>query len=119
MRSGIDTVDNSRFRGALLRSRGRLRERLFSPEELHCNPSMDTMAMMFSAKESVAKALGTGFDDTLSWHDIRVFTKDSSVHVALHRRAREMAGGGRIILSVSGDGSRTFTFAVITEAEGE
>ncbi|WKD50911.1 holo-ACP synthase [Microbulbifer spongiae] len=59
----------------------------------------------FAAKEAVAKALGTGIGDGISWHNIEVRRrKNAAAQVLLNGAARERAcalGVGSIHLSLS------------------
>lgn len=114
MKTGTDVVENSRFIKAVTRNNGRLRQRLFSSEELADNPGNLALAVMFSVKESVAKALGTGFDSSLSWHDITVHMCDDKVSVLLSGRALELAGGQDVFVSVTQDATTSYTFALLT-----
>ncbi|MCD4707762.1 MAG: 4'-phosphopantetheinyl transferase superfamily protein [Candidatus Sabulitectum sp.] len=117
MKTGTDIVDNSRFLRAVTRNDGRLRERLFSPEELAREPEDLDFAVMFSAKESVVKALGTGFDSSLSWHDIKIFVNGSDVEVLLSGMALELAGTSKVLLSASQSQKTSLTFALLIEGE--
>jgi holo-[acyl-carrier protein] synthase len=52
----------------------------------------ERLAGRFCAKEAVAKALGRGFGQGLSWRDIEVTADDwGAPTVALHRGARRVA----------------------------
>ncbi len=117
MKTGTDIVENSRFIRAIARNGGRLRERLFSPRELAGNPGDLDLAVMFSAKESVAKALGTGFDSSLSWHDIKIFINGSDVEVLLSGRALELSGSSEVLVSATRNQDTSLTFALLTEGE--
>ena len=117
MKTGTDVVENSRFIQAVTRNKGRLRERLFTREELACSPGNMDLAVMFSAKESVAKALGTGFDSSLSWHDIKVFINGDDVTAVLSGKALELAEGARLHLSATQDRNTSVTFALLTEGK--
>jgi len=64
---GIDVVDVARF-GQTLDRTPRLRERLFTPEELVLG--LDSLAARFAAKEALAKALGAPVG--LRWTDATV-----------------------------------------------
>ncbi len=117
MKTGTDVVENTRFIQAVARNGGRLRERLFTVEELACNPNNVDLALMFSAKESVAKALGTGFNSSLSWHDIQIFVTANDVKALLSGRALELAGNHKLRISASRAGNTSVTFALLTEGE--
>ena len=64
---GIDVVDVARF-GQTLERTPRLRERLFTQEELVLG--LDSLAARFAAKEALAKALGAPVG--LRWADATV-----------------------------------------------
>lgn len=117
MKTGTDIVENSRFIRAVTRNNGRLRERLFTPDELSRNPGNLDLAVMFSAKESVVKALGTGFDSSLSWHDIEICINGSDVKAHLSGRALELAGNNKVLISAAGNRNTSLTFALLTEGE--
>lgn len=117
MKTGTDIVENTRFIQAVTRNSGRLRERLFTPEELARDPGNLDLALMFSAKESLAKALGTGFDSSLSWHDIQIFFNGNDVTALLSGKARKLAGNSDIFVSATQNRSTSFTFALLTERE--
>jgi holo-[acyl-carrier protein] synthase len=58
-----------------------------------------------AAKEAVAKALGTGFTDAVSWQDIEILTNESGAPTVLlsggaHDIAKRL-GVARIVVSVS------------------
>ncbi|MCD6588508.1 MAG: holo-ACP synthase [Candidatus Fermentibacteraceae bacterium] len=117
MKTGTDTVEVSRFIRSVTRNQGRLRDRLFTPEELVCNPGDRDLAVMFSAKESVAKALGTGFGPSLSWHDIQIFVSGNKLKAQLSGSALALAGNSEIHLSAAWGDYTSFTFALLTERE--
>ncbi len=117
MRTGTDIVENSRFIQAINRNNCRLKKRLFTKEELTDDPSDLDLAIMFSAKESVAKALGTGFDSCLSWHDITIFLNQNQVIAKLHRQALKLASDESITLSVSQNHKTSITFALFSEGK--
>ncbi len=117
MKTGTDTVEVSRFIRAVTRNHGKLKERLFTSEELFHNPDNRDLAVMFSAKESIAKALGTGFGPSLSWHDIQIFISGSSVETQLSGAALDLAGKNKIYISAAWGEHISFTFALLTERE--
>lgn len=75
---GVDVADVARFATALERTPA-LRDRLFTPEEIHRPSGGDrtvaSLAARFAVKEAVAKALGA--PGTLRWHDCEVVSEDS------------------------------------------
>jgi holo-[acyl-carrier protein] synthase len=109
MRIGVDLMSVSRF--ARVAAHRRYRTVVFTAAELAeasllAEPRFtERLAGRFCAKEAVAKALGRGFGQGLSWRDIEV-TADSfgAPTVALHRGARRIAdeaGVGTVELSLT------------------
>jgi holo-[acyl-carrier protein] synthase len=117
MKTGTDVVENQRFLRAIKRNNSKLRNRLFTPVELAGNPGELDLALMFSAKESVAKALGTGFDASLSWHDIEILITGNKVNALLSGRALELAGNRTVLISVTQQKNTSFTFTLLSERE--
>ncbi|MEA3266795.1 MAG: 4'-phosphopantetheinyl transferase superfamily protein [Candidatus Fermentibacteria bacterium] len=114
MKTGTDVVENSRFIRSITRNEGRLRSRLFTLNELKNNPGDLNLAVMFSVKESVAKALETGFDSSLSWHDIEVHITENGVKAILSGKALELAGNSKVLISTTQDQNTSLTFALLT-----
>jgi len=115
METGTDVVENHRFLRSIKRNGGRLKDRLFSPEELAGAESPLDLAVIFSAKESIAKALGTGFDSSLSWQDIRIDLNGDSIKAELFGNALELSRGREVHLSVARGRQKTLTCAVLSE----
>lgn len=73
---GTDLVEISRIRKIHDRFGERLADRLLGPLELEgfraCLDPAAFLAKRFAAKEAAAKALGTGFQQGLSWVEIQV-----------------------------------------------
>ncbi|MCK5035063.1 MAG: 4'-phosphopantetheinyl transferase superfamily protein [Candidatus Sabulitectum sp.] len=114
MKTGTDVVENSRFIRSITRNEGRLLSRLFTLNELKNNPGELDLAVMFSVKESVAKALGTGFDSSLSWHNIEVYITENGVKAILSGKALELAGNSKVLISATRDQNTSLTFALLT-----
>ena len=78
---GHDVCDARRIERALLRFGTRFTERIFtSVERTRCGKRTklaDCYARRFSAKEALAKALGTGFRRGVYWRDIGVVNEPS------------------------------------------
>jgi holo-[acyl-carrier protein] synthase len=110
---GTDIMQISRMGRALMRRPG-LRERLFSPEERrYCEARANAAqhyAVRFAAKEAIAKALG----HSLSWREVEILRDFGAPHPILHGRAREIAGGGRLQISLSHSGDYAVACALFT-----
>ncbi|MGH9025291.1 MAG: holo-ACP synthase [Acidimicrobiia bacterium] len=105
---GTDLVEVARFRLALDRRGERLRDRLFSPDELaYADRHRDVaprLAARFATKEAVMKAMGVGLWK-FKLRDVEVVrARTGAPSVALYGRAAEMAhekgvGGWHLSLS--------------------
>ncbi len=115
MTIGTDIVEHRRFIEAINRNNGRLKERLFSAKELACWLCDLDLAAVFSAKESIAKALGTGFDSNLSWHDIEITLENESLIAGLSGQAEELADGRILQVKAARGEDRTLTCALLAE----
>jgi holo-[acyl-carrier protein] synthase len=75
------------------------------------------LAKRFAAKEAVAKALGTGIGNGVSWQDIQIEHNDlGAPFVVLSGGAERVAsvrGGSRVELSISDEADYVVAFAVL------
>lgn len=117
MKIGTDVVEHDRFIRSMNRGGKKLKNRIFRLDELKSSPSELDLALIFSAKESISKALGTGFDSMLSWQDINIILLDNGLEAELFGRAHELAASGSLFLTASRGRERTFTWALLTETE--
>ncbi len=73
---GIDVVDTPRIEKSIEQFGAGFLDRIFTPRERdYCDRMRRPgphYAARFAAKEAVAKALGTGFGETLGWTDVEV-----------------------------------------------
>ncbi|HKT95891.1 MAG TPA: holo-ACP synthase [Paraburkholderia sp.] len=75
MRIGIDIIETGRIAQAIERSGDAFVERLISPQEMlgHDQPAnVERIAGIWAAKEAAVKALGTGFRNGITFHDIKI-----------------------------------------------
>ena len=75
MRIGIDIVETGRIAQAVERSGDAFVGRLISTEEMlaHDLPAnVERIAGVWAAKEAAVKALGTGFRNGITFHDIKI-----------------------------------------------
>lgn len=116
---GTDIVSVLRIKMVVQKHKGFVK-RFFTEEEAtyfeQINYRPESIAGFFSAKESVAKALGTGFRD-FSMKDIEV-KKDNlgCPQIVLHRKAKELfdqKGLSCIYLSISHEREFATSFCVI------
>lgn len=93
---GVDLVEVARI-GAMLDEHGeRFLERCFTPgEREYAKDSkryVEHLAARFAAKEAAMKALGTGLDGGITWHDVEVVrTPSGQPRLVLRAKAAEFA----------------------------
>ncbi|MDZ7270547.1 MAG: holo-ACP synthase [candidate division KSB1 bacterium] len=116
---GVDIIEIERVAEEIQRHGERFLKRVYAPEEVaYCEEKSyraQHYAVRFAAKEATFKALGTGWQDGLSWQDV-VLRNDAhgKPALALGGRARELAeqkGVARAHVSVSH--CRTYAAAVV------
>lgn len=86
---GHDIVEISRIAESISKFGDRFFTKLFTQHETnYCSKKVNIamhFAGRFAAKEAIAKALGTGFGDYLSWQDLEIINDDLGrpvVHVS-------------------------------------
>ena len=77
---GNDIIKTSRIKALLVKNKRRFLHRIFTPKEIFLTESFSNIdrlssyvAKRFAAKESFAKAFGTGIGAKLSFQDIEIF----------------------------------------------
>ena len=95
---GVDLCEIARMEKALDGPTGaRFRERVFTHgEQAYCEGRrrgrLESYAARFAAKEAAMKALGTGWAQGVSWHDLEVASVDQEPpRLRVHRRAATLA----------------------------
>lgn len=118
---GNDLADSRRFEQSLQRIGDRLAQRILSDHEYagFCAAGQPAvfLAKRFAVKEAVAKALGTGFRQGVSWRDISLHhtelgQPDVRLSGAAQRRF-ELLRGSAVHVSLSDEGHLISAFAVI------
>jgi len=118
---GTDIVEIERIRQAVQKRGRRLLDRLFTPEEQAlCGARRDPYpcyAGRFAAKEAVLKALGTGLAGC-HWTDVQIERDAAGAPVVrLAGPAAALAGGARVLVSISHDRERALAFALAWEGD--
>lgn len=92
LRSGIDIIEISRLEDVNPKIRQRFIKRVFTPKEIaQAQDQSDTLTGLFSAKEAVSKALGTGIGK-VHWQDIEILHLPSGQPIVqLHGQAKIVA----------------------------
>lgn len=77
---GTDIIEIGRIRESIAKHGNHFLNRLFSvKEQEYCQRHKDyapSFAARFAAKEAIAKALGCGFGEKLSWLDLEIINND-------------------------------------------
>jgi len=102
--TGIDTIEVARVQRALERpvTGSRFRARVFTDREVaYCESRgkarYQSYAARFAAKEAAMKALGTGWNRNVGWHEIEVTReRGRAPQIALSGKAAEFARRRRV-----------------------
>ncbi len=103
---GVDIVEIARIAQLMDKHGQRFLNRCFTQDEqnycLRYEDPCPYLAVRYAAKEAVAKALGSGIGEFLSWTDIEVTRRPSGEPgIKLSEKAVEIFGDLTIYLSVS------------------
>lgn len=109
---GTDILEVARLKNVYERQGMKLVERILTPREIARfnsiedeQVSMSFLAKRWSAKEAIAKALGTGIAKGVGWQNMEVVSLPSGApQVVLTGQAREVLialGGEKVLLSLS------------------
>lgn len=105
---GVDVVSVERI--ARVRSRRDLMPLVCASEELEEPMNAVRAARLWSGKEAVAKALGTGFwQEGVEWRDVRF---DAQWAVSCHGHAAKLLRGASLIVEFRQDGDRVLAVAL-------
>lgn len=108
----VDVVDTERFEKLLLNKKFLGRVCVESELKfLKGVKSFEKLALIFSTKEAVLKALGTGLSDGMTFKDIEYSIKESSVK--LKGKALEVLGERKVFISTSLSKGKAFAFCII------
>ncbi len=107
--SGIDIAEVPRIAQSIERFGQRFLHRIFTEGEIrYCEPKanrVERYAARFAAKEAAMKAIGTGWNHGVTWHDVEVSRLPGGrPTITFHRRAAEFAtklGTKYVALSLS------------------
>lgn len=94
--TGIDIVDNNRIKKILETNPDRFYSRLFTEEEIQYivdkNHDHKTVAGLFSVKESISKAIGTGIGK-VSWKDVEIYHDENGKPMVRFNKSNEFLKG--------------------------
>lgn len=114
---GNDIIEIERIRLSINRHGQHFLNRLFTQKEQdYCYKFKDPVphfAGRFSAKEAVAKALGTGFGSELAWHDIEILSDDlGKPNVTFSIAVKERFDHPNVLVSISHSTSHATAVAI-------
>jgi holo-[acyl-carrier protein] synthase len=103
---GTDLVEVERIRESIEKHGAHFLDRLFTPKEQeYCFRYKDPVPHFggrFAAKESISKALGTGFGEKLKWHDIEILNNlEGRPEVFFSDEANKRFSSPQILLSIT------------------
>lgn len=114
---GCDILEVTRVEKLIRKYGQHFLDRLFSPkEQSYCESNVhasEHYAGRFAAKESISKALGTGFGGHLSWLDIEIL-KDShgKPYVVFSEKAKLHFKDPQMMVTISHSREYAMAFAV-------
>jgi holo-[acyl-carrier protein] synthase len=116
---GSDIIEIARIRSNILKYGDRFLNKILTPQErdycLNFKDPAPSVAGRFSAKEAIAKALGTGFGDFLEFQDIEVLNEATGrPYVLLSEKANQFFKNPRFLLTISHCKSHAIAFAVVS-----
>jgi holo-[acyl-carrier protein] synthase len=119
--SGVDLCEVPRIEQAISRYGDRFVARIFTPLEIaYTNRKanrFERLAARFAAKEAGMKALGTGWQGGITWHDFEVANLPSGrPTLQFHGRAAEVAaqlGVRHVALSLTHTREQAIAFVIL------
>lgn len=114
---GTDIIEVARIRKNIEQYGQTFYDKILTPDEkryslTYADPA-PTVAGRFAAKEAVAKALGTGFGEHLSFHDIEVLNDTvGKPIIRLSPKAKAHFNPGTLHLSISHNKEHAIAFAL-------
>lgn len=103
---GNDIIEIQRIRDTIERHGTHFYKKIFTEKELeYCLQNKDpapSLAGRFSAKEAIAKALGTGFGQSISWLDIEILNDEKGrPHVTFSETFNNTFSFPEVLISIS------------------
>lgn len=103
---GNDIIEVERIRKSIKQHGERFFQRILTQKEqeycLQHNDAAPRVAGRFSAKEAIAKALGTGFGEHLAWLDIEIINDlEGKPEVFFSEKANKRFHNPQVLLSIS------------------
>jgi holo-[acyl-carrier protein] synthase len=118
MKIGTDIIQTKRIKASLEKFGTKFLLKFLNNEEMHLAGKVETIAGLWAAKEAIAKALGCGIGEDLTFHDI-LLSKDTrgAPSFTLSPKAQQKHQIYKCSLSISHDGGFAIAVAVILPYE--
>ena len=114
MKIGTDIIQIERIRNMTEKYGLKFQQRFLTDTEIDTVKKAESLAGIWAAKESIAKALGCGIGADLSFHDIIIYKdRKGAPHFKLTSQAQEIHKVKTSSLSISHDGGSAIAIAVI------
>lgn len=103
---GNDIIEIARIAASIEEFGEKFYQKLFTEKEIayclsHKKPEM-RFAGRFAAKEALSKALGTGFDEKLHWHDLEILNNEvGRPEVFLSKDLQKTVGQTALLITIS------------------
>lgn len=113
---GIDIVSIKRVEKILSRNNSRFLDKIMTEREvaLHTSSKPQTIAGIFSAKESISKALGCGIGEHLTFHDMEITKSDlGAPKVTLSDKVKNHFKIKDVAISITHDGDFAASVAYV------
>ena len=120
---GIDIIEISRIKKSIEKYGDHFLQKIFTPGEIeYCENKASKYqhyAARFSAKEAVAKAMSTGWNNEFSWQNIEVFNEPTGMpYVRLTGKLESfLADGKELKISMSHSQDYTTCVAIIYKSD--
>lgn len=115
METGIDIVSLKRIDKAIHNKK--FIERICTQKEIKNSPfaKANYYAKIFTLKEAISKALGTGIGGGVTFHQMEIDLKaGQKIKVNLNGKAHELTGTREVLLSVTKSRDKVIGFVVIS-----
>src|ERR1035437_8150999 len=120
---GIDIIEISRIKKSIEKYGDHFLQKIFTPGEIeYCESKASKYqhyAARFSAKEAVAKAMSTGWNNEFSWQNIEVFNESTGMpYVRLTGKLESFLSDGKELkISMSHSQDYTTCVAIIYKSD--
>ena len=122
---GTDIIEIDRIKNSIEKYGDRFLSKIYTPTEIeYCQSKVNKyqhFAARFAAKESVYKALATGWQEVLSWQEIEIFNEATGMpHVTMRGKLKEfLADDKSLKISISHSKNYVVSVAIIYKTDSK